>query len=121
MLLITKTQCIFNLKENGSSAANFRRLAALQNSSGQAYKPKVAVAQHQQHQKEKSQTLEFIDQGNQHKSHTSSSISSSKLNGSEAFQHVTSDKKGVTGFIFGLNTSFKTFKNGFFHFLSFKG
>ncbi|KAF7637020.1 P66_CC domain-containing protein [Meloidogyne graminicola] len=82
--------------ENGSSAANFRRLAALQNSSGQAYKPKVAVAQHQQHQKEKSQTLEFIDQGNQHKSHTSSSISSSKLNGSEAFQHVTSDKKGVT-------------------------
>jgi len=54
----------------------------LQNSSGQAYKPKVAVA------------------SNQHKKDTNSSNnqkSTAKLNGATAPQHMSGDKKGGNG------------------------
>uniref|UniRef100_A0A915NA11 Transcriptional repressor p66 coiled-coil MBD2-interaction domain-containing protein n=2 Tax=Meloidogyne TaxID=189290 RepID=A0A915NA11_MELJA len=64
------------------NAASVRRLAPLQNSSGQAYKPKVAVAP------------------NQHKKDTNSSNNqkpTAKLNGATAPQHMSGDKKGGNG------------------------
>uniref|UniRef100_A0A914LK37 Transcriptional repressor p66 coiled-coil MBD2-interaction domain-containing protein n=1 Tax=Meloidogyne incognita TaxID=6306 RepID=A0A914LK37_MELIC len=68
--------------DGGGNAASVRRLAPLQNSSGQAYKPKVAVA------------------SNQHKKDTNSSNnqkSTAKLNGATAPQHMSGDKKGGNG------------------------
>nr|CAD2177360.1 unnamed protein product [Meloidogyne enterolobii] len=75
--------------DGGGNAASVRRLAPLQNSSGQAYKPKVAVAP------------------NQHKKDTNSSNNqkpTAKLNGATAPQHMSAAKNSVdaTGGMQGL-------------------
>lgn len=74
--------------ESGASAASVRRLAPLQNSSGHAYAPKVAIAQNQL-QREKNSTL---SSNNQQKL-----SATSKLNGATAPQHMSGDKKGGIG------------------------
>ena len=92
-------------QEIGGSAASVRRLAPLQNSSGQAYKPKVAIAQN--HLKEKNSTLAPINNNNQlQKSHATSA--SAKFNGAAAPQYIAGDRKGGH-FIFYRFLNFKLF------------